>query len=304
MVSRTLLALALVLVAACNGVSVSGASDEPLVEAGPTVKSAYSPDASDAGAPEATANAPGDVALAPAPTYQGSPLCNSSHSTGCCYPDDPANPQACAQAACQTAPDGGSLEASGAYVEVALGCHVVPVMPSTEGSAGSPSVGAACLPGGQVPEGFSCSGPQDCAPSFECVGAVPACHRYCCEGNEACPSVQFCDIQPMALSPQTKVPVCLPVQPCTLLSPSCPANETCAVVRDDGTRSCVAIGGAHAGESCETDHCAAGLVCLGTTDNRSCYVLCHTATAAECSAGHMCQGGLPLFPDPEFGICQ
>jgi hypothetical protein len=97
----------------------------------------------------------------------------------------------------------------------------------------------------------------------------------------------------------------MPVQECTLLEIlQCPAAETCAVVRDDGTTSCVAIGSALAGQSCETDHCAGGLVCLGTPGTRSCYVLCHTGSTKECAGPEKCQGGLPLFPDPGVGICQ
>jgi hypothetical protein len=290
-----------VLSAGCNGVNVSGATDELPEDAAPTVRVAYNPDASDAGGPEASVSGDGlSIATAALP-YQGNSLCNASRSTGCCYPDDPASAQTCAQAAC-TAPDGGPA-GTGAYIGVTFGCHVLPA-PAANAADGGPI--AACLPGGQGIDGFPCKGPQDCAASYECVGAVPTCQRYCCDGNEACLSLQFCDIQPTALSPQVQVPVCMPMEGCVLLSRlSCPANETCAVVRDDGSKSCVAIGNAAAGQSCETDHCADGLVCLGATGMRSCYVLCHTGPSFhDCSPTQKCQGGLPLFPDPEFGICQ
>jgi hypothetical protein len=305
-VTSALLALATALAAGCDGVNVAGASSDDTPDARVTVVTAYG-DASDAGATEASAA--GDmVAAAPALSYQGSPLCNASRSTGCCYPDDPTNAQACAQAACQTTPDGGAPEAAsgaGAYIEVSLGCHVTPAEPSPDTSPGSTSVSPVCLPGGQGVDGFPCKGPDDCAPAYECVGATtPTCQRYCCGGNDACVSLQFCDIQPTALSPATKVPVCMPMQPCTLLDNlSCPSGETCAVVRDDGSTSCVAIGEAVRGQSCETDHCASGLVCLGTPGTRSCYTLCHTSKT-ECSSPQKCQGGLPLFPDPDVGICQ
>jgi hypothetical protein len=104
----------------------------------------------------------------------------------------------------------------------------------------------------------------------------------------------------------------MPVHPasgCQLLDPSaCPATETCAVVRDTGTTSCIAVGAAKAGDECETDHCGAGLVCLGTTGARRCYQLCHTANTStsgnECAATQQCKGGLPLFPDPSVGFCE
>jgi hypothetical protein len=119
---------------------------------------------------------------------------------------------------------------------------------------------------------------------------------------------QFCDIQPTTQASGVEVPVCMPIHPasgCTLLDPTaCPATETCAVVRDDGSTSCVAIGGAKAKEQCDTQHCAANLVCLGTPGSRTCFQLCLTATAEGCSANQQCQGGLPLFPDPTYGICQ
>ncbi|MGO9834586.1 MAG: hypothetical protein ACLP1X_10245 [Polyangiaceae bacterium] len=305
--SSALLALATALAAGCDGVNVRGATDDVTPDAGVTVVTAYG-DASDAGATGASAGEMSSVVAAPALSYQGSPLCNASRSTGCCYPDDPTNAQACAQAACQTGPDGGTLDAApgaGAYVEVSLGCHVAPAEAAPDASAGSTAVSAVCLPGGQGLDGFPCRGPDDCAPAYECVGTTPTCQRYCCGGNDACVSLQFCDIQPTALSPATKVPVCMPMQPCTLLDTlSCPAGETCAVVRDDGSKSCVAIGAVGAGEDCETDHCESGLVCLGTPGTRSCYVLCHTSKTTECASSQKCQGGLPLFPDPDVGICQ
>jgi hypothetical protein len=304
--SSSLLAICAVVAAGCNVVSVSGSGDDHIPDAAVTAVNPYSPDASDAGVPEASAAA-GEAALAaPALPYQGNPLCNASRSTGCCYPDDPPSAQACAQAACQSVPDGGTAgEASGAYVDVALGCHVVPAGPSPDASAG-PAITPACLPGGRGFDGFPCSGPADCAPSYECVGATPTCQHYCCDGSDSCGGLQFCDIQPTFPSPQTNVPVCMLMQPCVLLGAlSCSANETCAVVRDDGSTSCVTVGGAVAGQSCETEHCARGLACLGAPGARSCYLLCHTAAKPmACSPGQKCQGGLPLFPDPDVGICQ
>jgi hypothetical protein len=97
----------------------------------------------------------------------------------------------------------------------------------------------------------------------------------------------------------------MPLKPCRLLDDvgdagTCAPSETCAVVWDEnGTTSCVPVGEAHAGESCETRHCAAGLMCLG----RQCLTLCHTANPVQCAAGQICTGGLPVFPDPLVGVC-
>jgi hypothetical protein len=80
--------------------------------------------------------------------------------------------------------------------------------------------------------------------------------------------------------------------------------KTCAVVREDGRTSCVAIGNAKAGESCDTEHCGMNLVCLGSPGERTCFALCHTKSPTCPGASQKCQGGLPLFPDPDIGICQ
>jgi hypothetical protein len=296
---------------ACSGVSFSGTDNEPMPEAGSTVIAAPTPGPSDAAlVPALFELAPTDAAAMP---YQGSPLCNASRSTGCCYPDDPTNAQACSQAACQTGGDGGPV-AGGAFVEVPLGCHVGSTSSATaaadDASPPDASIAPVCLPGGQGLDGFPCLMPSDCAPGYECVGALPTstCRHYCCSGNSSCQSVEFCDIQPTFVSSQTNVPVCMPEQPCPLLSTltPCSDDQTCAVVRDDSTptTSCVDVGPAAAGESCETEHCGRGLVCLGAPGARACYVLCHTQTAKECTSSQQCKGGLPLFSDSAVGICQ
>jgi hypothetical protein len=229
------------------------------------------------------------------PGYEGSPLCNASHSKGGCYPDDPATPQLC-----NLAPDGGAYDSQASYNKdgSVLACHVQP-------ANGAPK----CTPAGYGTDGQHCATSTDCAAGYECVGAG-VCQHYCCEG--AClggPNVNgkdlFCDIQPMAQSTSTKVPVCSMVYPCKLLvKPSgCADTETCSVVRGDGTTSCVAVGAAKAGDDCESDHCAADLVCLGAPGLRKCYALCHVSAPVECSQSQKCTTGLPLFQDPSIGYC-
>jgi hypothetical protein len=248
----------------------------------PTGIQAYEPDAADAGFAE-DASAP---IAAPAPLYQGNALCHASHWSGC-YPDDMIN-------ACDFAP--GASTAGGetdAGVNFAPACHVV-------------ADGVACLP--STVAGMyasSCSHSTECSPGYECVEGG-TCRHYCCAGNSACSDNQFCDVQPIAESPDTLVPVCLAQFPCVLLDKdACAPSEQCSVVRDTGATSCVAVGTAQDGDLCEQEHCARGLVCLGPLGSRRCEPLCHTAAPVECAGtGRTCIGTLPLFPNPIFGVCQ
>jgi hypothetical protein len=251
----------------------------------------------DGGGIDATLDSPSTSA------FQGNPLCHASRAIGACYPDDPITPMTVT--ACNT--DGGENDAGGG-----LACHVAP--------NGSPPV---CLAAGPGMDGDACKVPTDCAAGLECVGSG-TCRPYCCSGLVKCAAGddaggagEFCDIQQAAGPTDTKVPVCMPIRSCSLLGQltdvdaggsHCGTDETCAVVRgDDGATSCVAIGKAMAGDPCDTQHCAAGLVCLGTTQ-RKCYQLCLTQVSAappapSCPAGMTCKGGLPLFPNPAVGIC-
>jgi hypothetical protein len=89
---------------------------------------------------------------------------------------------------------------------------------------------------------------------------------------------------------------------------TCAADQTCAVVAlasGVALTSCVQNGNAGVGASCESEHCAAGLMCIGTSGNRRCYQLCHTLDAStDCPSTQTCTGGLPLFTDPMAGVCK
>jgi hypothetical protein len=101
-----------------------------------------------------------------------------------------------------------------------------------------------------------------------------------------------------------------------LTAGSCPSGQTCAVVKDDGSTSCVVVGKAVAGEPCEGDgssqtggagdpfHCAAGLTCLGAPGSRTCAALCHVDSPTDCPSGTTCTGSAQLFKDGNIGICQ
>lgn len=233
----------------------------------------------------------------------GNPLCRLATAYGDgglygCNPDQPATAIDCAM-------DGGSAADDG-------GGYACRVQPSAQSNAGSPSTPATgCSPSsGDSLGGASCMASQDCAPGLDCVGTSGTCRHYCCAGNSVCDPNTFCDVQFLYQASATPVPVCMPIHTCSLqdqLSPypnTCPDRQTCAVVREDGQTGCVDIGGAGPLQSCERDHCQAGLVCLGAPGQRACYKLCDTQSSAQCTAPETCQGGLPLFQDPGVGVCR
>jgi hypothetical protein len=291
----TALALAVLAPAAACNVAPTAAPEDL------TVPHPLGVDGGDAGG---SASDAGVEAQTLAPELQGSPLCNAP-LTGSCYPDDPTTAMACG-----LAPDGGAFNAAAGYDNAPLACRVVATPPDATGAAQAP----ACAPAGNAGDGSWCKSSSECQAGFDCVGSG-TCQHYCCSGNSECGpeqpvavADQFCDIQALTQATGVEIPVCMPIHPaggCQLLdADACPTTETCSVVRDDGSTSCVAIGGAQAGQPCDKEHCAASLVCLGTPGTRSCYHLCETATATQCSGSQQCKGGLPLFPDPTIGICQ
>jgi hypothetical protein len=281
-----------------SGSSSGGSGDD----AGSGAPSPYA----DGGEPDSYSYAATEAAPA-VMAYQGSPLCNASQVTSCCYPDALS---LCAPTACEAPSDAGAADGPGGFAsQVAFGCHLAP-SPTSAGDAGAAlasgqQVAPACLPAGLGVDGAPCRAPADCAPGYECVGSDGTCRHYCCAGSIACLHDQFCDIQQTTQSAPMNVPVCMPVETCALLeSGACPAGETCAVVREDGSKSCVAVGSAAAGDRCETVHCGAGLVCLGVPGSRLCYSLCAMKVPGQCPSTQTCKGGLPLFLDPGVGICE
>ncbi len=102
----------------------------------------------------------------------------------------------------------------------------------------------------------------------------------------------------MAENPSQEIPVCMGITPCQLLTDgACPPDQTCSVVRADGTTSCIEKG---SGQFCEACPCAPGFEC---STSGVCQKLCHTNSQAngECGLG-TCQGGSMNLPSG-IGLC-
>jgi len=253
-------------------------------------------DGGSAGGDDSSSADSGTAAEGGALPYQGSPLCNWSNAQSACDPDLPTTLASCKPSVSDAgAPsfDAG-VQAYRCYVSVTTDVNMSKVTSQDCQLAGTGRDGAACQTG------------ADCAAGFECVGAG-VCRHYCCDVHECekMGKLTFCDVQTETQNTDTRVPVCMPVRTCKLLLPGyCDHGETCAPVRSDGTTSCVAVGPAKAGESCERDHCAEGLACLGAPGNRVCYQLCHTDSTTECPAPKKCKTSSAQFADPTIGVCQ
>lgn len=238
-----------------------------------------------------------DAGAAPTVRFLGSPLCGAVE--GSCFPDDV----------------GGEVEDGGAAT-VRCGGESIDGGMSDAGSsacrvgARGGSMTPICEAAGAGADGAKCTASSECAAGLECVRGASAvagqCRRYCCSGScagvrTASGDATFCDVGEL-FGAEAQAPVCTPVRRCTLLAPGeCGAQETCSVVDESGTTSCVKIGPARAGESCESARCAAGLACLGAVGNRACFTLCRMG--GTCPSGTACRTST-LFPDASYGVCQ
>lgn len=242
----------------------------------------------------------GDGGMGPAATRSGLCLgsCNPKNSK-----DTPDNPLACAPTDAGTASyDAGSNGGGGD-----LACRVVQ-------TANDPAV-VACESTGSHGDGASCNTGADCAPGYECVGTPGACHHYCCD-DTVCTALgvylnqsgrYFCDVQAETASPDTKVPVCMLAQPCDLLQNMCGDGMTCTLVdpSKSDTTSCVSVGTAKEGDSCEIEHCGANMVCLGAIGSRTCHLLCSPSDPSHsCASGQTCFTQWPSLQKLNVGLCQ
>ncbi|MRG96823.1 hypothetical protein [Polyangium spumosum] len=213
------------------------------------------------------------------------------------------------------APDGNTsyTELCGAGCmsgESALGCSVAmnpedgaplvscQIVPTPNGAS------AQCLTPGFSQTGDPCTRASDCVQGHGCAltgSSVGSCRPYCCGAVAACPEDTYCAPAPMAddtlNAAPLAIPVCIPATECTLLDDtSCPAGQTCTLVREDGTTSCVDPGAGYLDDPCP---CAAGYLCVAAF--KKCLALCHTG-GSDCPDGMFCQGGADSFPDG-IGVC-
>jgi len=245
----------------------------------------------------------------PAPNaalYRGNPLCNfvaMSDATAECMPDDDGSRLTAGALRCGGDVDAG--DAGSAATVASEGCRIHRETVDT--------FAPKCLPinvdaaGG---DGAACKTGADCSAGFDCVvgeNATKQCRHYCCAGTckgheSQSGGATFCDVQDL-VDVNQKAPVCMPLKHCELLGTGeCSANESCAVVAENGDTGCVAVGEKQVGASCDADHCAAGLTCLGTAGSRECFKLCRVSSS-DCGATQICATST-VFKDPNFGICQ
>lgn len=174
-----------------------------------------------------------------------------------------------------------------------------------------------CEVAGAGQQGAPCTSSRDCAPGFGCVDDEGAakCLHFCCgggtssdDGGSGCEHDTYCAERPLRDDTSNNplmVPVCTPADncslddpyPCTIDSCTCPEGEACAIVRNDGTTSCVVPGNGLAGEACP---CAPGFFCSFATN--TCVKICRTDGSDDMACGTgRCQATVNL---PEgYGLC-
>jgi hypothetical protein len=170
-------------------------------------------------------------------------------------------------------------------------------------------VATECAPIGPGEPGSACNDSLECGALHACVEVDEraVCRPVYCPLPSVCLKGSYYQEAPLRVNGATRrdinVPVCLPVDNCTLLSqPSpCPGNKVCTVVGSERDTTCLEPGSAKVGESCDpTGRCAEGLLC--SRFSNQCVKICHVdPNAKECPTG-TCQGGNRSLPDG-FGIC-
>jgi hypothetical protein len=164
-------------------------------------------------------------------------------------------------------------------------------------------VATACGPSGPSAVGGECTSASDCQAGLGCVttggpGEASTCRPYCCESLESCPSGTYCTTLGMGEAPKSPIPVCIGVTSCELLTnKGCVDGQVCAIVREDGTTSCMTPGDHTAGQSCP---CAGGYTCSWADD--TCLELCSTADLTACGPHAFCEGGVAQFQDAGYCV--
>ena len=166
--------------------------------------------------------------------------------------------------------------------------------------ANGTQIQAVCAMAGPAAAGDVCTSATSCQAGLGCVATdvtdLAVCWDFCCGDPEACPPATYCKPTPL-IGTQLPIPVCAPVTQCQLLNDGawCKPGQTCAIVRNDGTTSCIDAGPSLTDGACP---CAAGYTCSNATG--TCLKLCHIGSN-ECGNG-TCQGGTKPYP-VDIGFC-
>jgi hypothetical protein len=145
-----------------------------------------------------------------------------------------------------------------------------------------------------------------CGPSVACDAATQVapgqCRQLYCALPVACPASTYYQELPLRVAGETsvyKIPVCLTVDGCNMLSATpCSGGRVCTIVGDNAT-TCLLPGDSQRDQLCDNQNrCAAGLVCSKSTN--TCLKLCRT-DSNDCPGG-TCQGGSAAFPTG-IGVC-
>lgn len=171
-----------------------------------------------------------------------------------------------------------------------------------------------CQKAGFAGEGAPCLSVADCQAGLACVGEGPTgvCRNYCCRGTDAsCSDDTYCAPRPRLGDQKQLVPVCVPVENCSLTEPypceagqecTCSGDLACIVVRRNGRTACTTPGAGTAGSPCDPSvvgECAHGHVCSAEL---GCLLVCETLVETTgCQEGELCQtpSGFP----PDLGVC-
>jgi len=170
--------------------------------------------------------------------------------------------------------------------------------------AGSVGAEALCVSVGASKLNDPCMKAEDCAEGLGCVATetnIGICRAYCCGDVENCPQSTYCTTIKMAgdiMSPEPlRIPVCEVATQCELLNDAaCPVGKACALVRADGTTSCVEPGLGKLGEPCP---CAKDHVC--SKEQNMCLKICKE-DGEKCPNEMFCQTGSGNFPKG-YGVC-
>jgi hypothetical protein len=206
-----------------------------------------------------------------------------------------------------SSPDSGARDAArdvGTSDEprIVQSCYIKP---------GATGVVTECAPIGAALIGSACNDSHECDALLACVEVDQraVCRPVSCGLPPTCLKDTYYEEAPLRVNGVTRrdinVPVCLPVDRCTLLAQPnpCPSGKVCAVVGSERETTCIEPGSKKVGETCDdTSRCAEGLLC--SKFSNQCVKICHVGlvdSGSECPTG-TCQGGNRSLPDG-FGIC-